>query len=466
MRGADITGYEDFMSSITQGEDCLRLNVYVPAAEAEGPLRVRSEPKGLMPVLVRIHGGSLLAGASNEYASDHITSRGVILVTINYRLGNLGFLGHPTINQGNDTFKTNFGMLDAIKALEWVRDNIESFGGDPANVSISGQSAGGEMVLALMVSPIARGLYQRVFIESATLGNSKIMNLTVAGEHGARLGRAMGVPEGPDQLDRMRELPWERFMSQETEEAMGFLSNVLYVDDATLPMDIYSAFEAGMQVDVPALIGFNANEGLTFYYPTSPPTQFFQDNAVINSTQDYEDYLFRSDLFPDWDSANLAYETYPAMNEAQLMESTARMLGDSTFSVPGLMIAELIAKSSNRTYLYHFTQDADKPYGGSHGAERHYIFGNPLAGLVFPVTNAALADQIPTYWTNFAKNGDPNGPGLPAWEPVSESMDEWFVLGDEIGLQPIPQGMLARWKALEVLVLRFRLYFGGTFVDS
>merc|ERR1712188_199789 len=170
-------------------EECLGLNVYAPVLDEK------------LPVMVWIHGGALYTGAGSLYPGEALVKAGdVIVVTINYRLGFLGYIAHPELNE------TNFGLLDQVKALEWVKDNIESFGGDPSNVTIFGESAGGTSVLALMASPLSEGLFQRVIVQSAALVSPPNVTVSEASKLGVRLGEQLGLPAGAGQLEKMRAL--------------------------------------------------------------------------------------------------------------------------------------------------------------------------------------------------------------------------------------------------------------------
>merc|ERR1719420_2109435 len=196
-------------------EDCLGLNVYAPSLAEK------------LPVMVWIHGGSLDSGAGSLYPGEVLANAGnVIVVTINYRLGFLGYIAHPDLNG------TNFGLLDQVKALEWVRENIASFGGDPSNVTIFGESAGGASVLALMVSPLSEGLFQRVISESASVMESPNVTVSEGGKLGVAVGEQLGLPAGAGQLEKMREASFEKLV-----DALVKMDNPEY--DNNMPAILY-----------------------------------------------------------------------------------------------------------------------------------------------------------------------------------------------------------------------------------
>merc|ERR1719420_1449885 len=196
-------------------EDCLGLNVYTPALDEN------------LPVMVWIHGGNLAEGAGSSYPGEVLANAGnVIVVTINYRLGFLGYIAHPDLNG------TNFGLLDQVKALEWVRENIASFGGDPSNVTIFGESAGGTSVLALMASPLSEGLFQRVISESGAMTESPNITMSEGGKLGVAVGEQLGLPAGAGQLEKMREASFEKLV-----DALVKMDNPEY--DNNMPAILY-----------------------------------------------------------------------------------------------------------------------------------------------------------------------------------------------------------------------------------
>ena len=250
-------------------EDCLGLNVFAPALDEK------------LPVMVWIHGGALQADAGSLYPPQAIVKAGdVIVVTINYRLGFLGYFPHPELSEAN------FGLLDQVKALEWVRDNIESFGGDPSNVTVFGESAGGTSVLALMTSPLSEGLFQRALAQSPGPLSENI-TVSEAGILGVEVGKEVGVPAGPDQLEKMREVSADSII--DTFNAMtvrGLTGHMMYVDES-LPECVPCAFDKGEIHKVPLLLGTNAMENAMFWKLSQVLGGKFSSLSLLFSLTDF-----------------------------------------------------------------------------------------------------------------------------------------------------------------------------------
>ena len=227
-------------------EDCLVLNVFSPD--------LNTTEKA--PVMVWIHGGALAAGSGQEYPHKNFVKEDVVLVTINYRLGFLGYFAHPDLNA------TNFGLQDQVKALEWVQKNIGAFGGDPSQVTIFGESAGGTSVQALMVSPLSEGLFQGAISESGAVLESLNVTMSEAGKLGVAVGEALNISAGADQLEQMRSLPASDFTSvfSEMGQEYGPSLAIIFVDNVSMDTTILDGFKQGLNHDVPLLIGSNLNE--------------------------------------------------------------------------------------------------------------------------------------------------------------------------------------------------------------
>ena len=294
-------------------EDCLGLNVYAPALDEK------------LPVMVWIHGGALYTGAGSIYDGEALVNAGpVIVVTINYRLGFLGYIAHPELNE------TNFGLLDQVKALEWVRDNIESFGGDPSKVTIFGESAGGTSVVALMASPLSEGLFQRVIAESASFPESPNVTVSEGGKLGVAVGYKVGVPAGPDQLEKMREVSFDKI-----EDAQNVMNQdgevvIMYVAPS-LPLPVFTAFEEGKTAQVPLMIGTNANEYRVYAElgPGSGP-------GAENTTESYEAWV-ESVYGPE--DAKTILSIFPSedMSASQIMmNASAQVMTTAWFGAPAI----------------------------------------------------------------------------------------------------------------------------------
>ena len=400
-----------------ESEDCLRLNIFSP--------NVNSDEK--RPVMVWIHGGALRYGSGDPYLPDGILKKGHVLVTINYRLGELGFLAHPTLNDSDEKLKTNFGLLDQIKALEWVQQNIEKFGGDSSNVTIFGESAGGLSVAALLVSPLSKGLFQKAIVQSGGFARMRFHSETVSEEGisgatlGVSFGNQCGVSEGPDQLEKMRTLPVDEIIKN----GIGFPSSIL-VDDVSMLSNIIEGFEEGINHKVPTIIGTNSDEGTALYWGSPlvdvPPP--------VNSKEVFKKII--EEKFAE--EAETALAIYPAKDEEQMLDSSKRLLGDSLFGAPSYYAARAMADRGEDIYFYHFNQKpsgkAGEILGAFHASEIAYVFG---VGGLGPIEDPELSRIMLAYWTNFSKIGNPNGDDIPDWETMKLNKDTWHLLGPKIG---------------------------------
>lgn len=349
-------------------EDCLYLNVNAPKDADD------------LPVMVFIHGGGFVVGTGARPIANTpaLPDRGVILVTINYRLGRFGFFAHPSL----DSDVANFGLLDQVAALEWVQDNIEGFGGDPDNVTIFGQSAGGMSVNALMVSPAAGGLFDKAIVESG-LGREQSVSMEEA--------REQGEDFLPDlDADQLRDLDAAQILGPPQDVLAG---DMPVVDDV-LPERVADAFAKGHEAKVPYIVGATNAE--------------FPDG-----------FLERLGRQPDAARAMLVGDRHDEFVRLYGSEQNYRfhVLSDAIFSEPARYLAEQHAARAP-SYLYRFSvanaQQIAVQGGASHSAEAPYVFDwqvgedNPTAQL------------IGDYWAQFAKSGDPNTGDDPTWAPASD----------------------------------------------
>jgi len=408
-------------------EDCLTLNIWAP-----------QEATGLVPVMVWIHGGGYNNGSGTAalYDGSKLARRGVVVVTINYRLGRLGFFDHPALalNRATNEPAGNYGVMDQIAALEWVRDNIERFGGDPGQVTIFGESAGGVAVTQLMVAPAARGLFHRAVVQSG-LGRqrSALLDQDRPGRPSAQsLGVAFTRAIGLAALtaEDLRALPAERTLSP----APAFSTDNLIVDGRVVPEDVVEAFAAGRQAPVPMMIGTNSAE-LWWIRPGSPGVYGQTDDALFDA---------------EYHALVQAYGGQGAYD--------AGVVSDLIFNEPARHLARLHAQSGNPTWLYRFDVVAEsnpEPSGGAtHASERPYVFdtletvGRPLGERDFRAA-AAMAD----YWTGFARLADPNAEGRVVWPRVDGDQLLEFTNDGPVA-RPIPYG--ERLDLIEAYYARIR----------
>jgi para-nitrobenzyl esterase len=398
---------------LPMSEDCLTLNVYAPSQHPTAPL----------PVMFWIHGGGLLNGSATAalYDGSELARQGVVVVTINYRLGRLGFFAHPALSRERPTEpKANFGLMDQIFALRWVRRNILEFGGDASNVTIFGESAGGYAVNLLMISPAARGLFHRAVSESG-LGRAPQVYLNRRGPHGELAGeaagaafiRALGIVH--DDPARLRALPVERILPAGEPRP----AEMVVIDGKLVPDTIDAVFARNGEAKVPYLIGFNAFEfpWITVAKPGSRAADLARSPAaqpsVARAYVSPED--FDTHFFSDW-----------------------------IFAEPARLLARLHSQSSGQTYLYRFAVLADAARGqyseAPHASERQYVF-KTLATSPWATgpMDAAAAETISAYWVAFAKQGDPNGDGRVPWRTYSARDDQLLEFTNEGPvMKPVP----------------------------
>merc|ERR1711920_796089 len=441
-----ITGDSMFTPSADtpMSEDCLGLNVYVPAETLDQAWIGEAEK---LPVMVWIHGGSLDSGAGSLYPGEVLANAGnVIVVTINYRLGFLGYIAHPDLNG------TNFGLLDQVKALEWVRENIASFGGDPSNVTIFGESAGGASVLALMVSPLSEGLFQRAIAQSAAIMESPNVTVSEGGKLGIAVGEQLGFPAGAGQLEKMRAVSAQDLVQAALNMSVsdGIVVN-FFVDEESLPQCIWCAFaesEQGSSVhkDVDLMIGTNQNETSIFWLLDPSNTGMFP-----NTTDAYKASV---EKIYGPENAEKVLSILPGSPDA-LSQSNALQTA-IWFGAASKFVADSNSNLGKSTFLYYFTQAPNttegQQLGAFHGMDVLYLFFDDTT------PESSLSKNMQTYWTNFAKSGDPNNGGsgsdetLPEWKAYDDASPTWQVLSEaETGSEPVPADMQALYSVTNTL---------------
>ena len=380
-------------------EDCLSLNVWAPQAADKAP------------VIVWLHGGSLRIGASSLplYDGSHYAERGTVFVSVNYRLGALGWMAHEELGEETPSgLSGNYGLLDQIAALEWVRDNIAAFGGDPANVTIMGESAGALSTTYLLVSPLARGLFGKAIVQSTNVRNFPALRepsygLPSAEKIGADLLATLGIAD----IAEARKLDAQSLTNRST--LAGFVPQGT-IDGTVLPRQLVDSFDAGEQARVPVLVGYNAHE----FRP-----QGSLGNRSAPSMANYGaqiDEIYR-DLAPEF------LRIYPASKGVDaLFDATS----DAIFGWSGERIARSQQALGLDAYLYVFDycypSAEARDLCAFHASELPFTFGNMDADALpamWPVpdgtSDRAVSDAMLDYWTSFAASGHPRGGGLPAW---------------------------------------------------
>jgi len=369
----------------------------------------------------------------DSYDGSALARLGVVVVTINYRLGRLGFFDHPALATERPAGEpaANYGVMDQIAALEWVRDNIAAFGGDPGEVTIFGESAGGVAVTQLMVARAARGLFHRAVVQSG-LGRQTSARLAddrpdrpSARTLGVAFANAAGLPGGAATAQALRNLPAEAFLKP----APAFYTDLLLIDGQVLTKDVAQAFAAGHQAPVPLIIGTNSAE-FWWIRPTDPGAYGRVDDALKPAERDA--------LIAAYDGP----EGY-----------SAHVVSDLIFNEPARHLARLHAKAGHPTWMYRFDVVPDsnpEPSGGAtHASERPYVFDTlSTVGRPLGERDDRAAKAMAGYWTTFAASGDPNGQERPVWPDFGTEPDRLLEFTND-GPRVSPAPHAARLELIE-----------------
>ena len=403
-----------------KSEDCLYLNIWTPATATRTKL----------PVMVWIYGGGWTNGSASipNYWGENLAKRGVVVVTIAYRIGALGFFSLPELSAESPHHTSgNYGLLDQIAALRWVQANIAAFGGDASRVTIFGQSAGSMSVSILMSSPLAKGLFQRAIGESG--GTFEPAQISSAGAgfflRGAESnGTTSETSLGAKSLAELRAMA--------ADKVNGAIGNAHWiVDGYVLPDDPYATFKAGRQNDVPLLVGTNADEGLPLM------------DGVTTSVATFDADLAKT-FGPLPPVLTAAYEP---KTDSGALAARANLERDLRFGWDMRTWARLQSTTGTQpVFVYYFTRvppyPAGSPYahwGAGHWAEMRYVFDNlQVEPWNWTARDRRLANDMAAYWTNFAKAGDPNGAALPAWLPYQIGNERALELGDNVKMIGYP----------------------------
>jgi para-nitrobenzyl esterase len=412
----------------TVSEDCLYLNIWAPI----------SSPRKHLPVIVWIYGGGFRNGSASMplYWGDRLAHKGVIVVTIAYRLGPLGFLALPELTHESPRQSSgNYGLMDQIAALEWIQRNIAAFGGDPHRVTIAGQSSGAMSVSVLMASRRANGLFQRAIGESGGLFEPLQLAPNYLLVNAERDGEKYAASLGVTSLQKLRRLPATALLGGAN--AGGVTHPV--IEPYVLPVSPYEAFASGQQNDVPLLIGSNADEARALTNVAGVKASTF--DAGVESS------------FGALPAAIMA--AYPHTTDMEARQARLDLERDLRFGWDMWAWARLqAATGASHVYYYSFQQKPPFPvdsvyagWGASHFAELWYVFGHlNQAPWHWSTADRKLAEEISDYWTNFARSGDPNGMGLPTWPAFANTDSRVLYLGD-----PIEERGVANLRSLTAL---------------
>jgi para-nitrobenzyl esterase len=424
-------------------EDCLYLNVWTPAKSAGEKL----------PVMFWIYGGSFNVGSGSEpwYNGANLARKGVIVVTLNYRVDVFGFLAHPELTAESEHHASgNYGLQDQAAALGWVKRNIAAFGGDRARVTIFGESAGSLSVSALMASPLGRGLFARAIGESGAMlypdkSPFALASLDKAEQSGMKVATLLGAHS----IAELRAKPPGDVLDAVAKNAKSVgASRLPIIDGYVLPQNVAALFSSSRQNDAPLLAGSNADEGTLFAgrVPTPTPAKYTEALQKFFGNQ-----------------AGAVLKIYPDMTADRTKASYAQLLGDELISYPTWLWDELQVRTGKApVYRYSFELRPPAPEtsltplaaaGVFHTAEILYLFDNlQVRNWSWRPEDRRMAELLSTYWTNFAKSGDPNGPGLPQWPAFAGANGSVMRLGTQPVVGPDPH--LARYQVLN------EFYFG------
>ncbi len=404
---ARIIGFHDYTISLTDNwvppvsEDGLYVNVWKPAGQVSG-----------LPVIVYIHGGTLQTGQPwyGDYAGTGLAKEGVVVVNLGYRLGVFGYLADEDLAAESPHGTTgNYGLLDQIKALEWVQRNVVAFGGDPDNVTLAGESAGAASVSALCTSPLAKGLFRRVLLESSTVASVNPPHSFRSREDALASGKELKARYGVSTLDQLRALPAKRIVNE------AYTQHHMTVDGYALPQTPYESYRKGVHNEEAILHGYNAEE-------SGPFIMFAHANL-----KNYEGKIRA--YFKEYADQVLAL--YRPATDAEADSCWAQIYGAVFFNYPHYCLDRLAAQNDIPAYEYYFSKHNGR-LGAWHSGELPYFYGNiPAVSKVFDDSDRALSKTILGYVSNFAAAGDPNGPGLPLWiaDDTSQTLLE---LGDRV----------------------------------
>jgi para-nitrobenzyl esterase len=410
------------LDALTVNEDCLYLNVWTPAKTA----------KDNIPVMVWIYGGGFAIGGTSlmQYDGTNLAKKGVVLVSVGYRVGQLGFMASPELSKEQGGHSGNYGLLDQIAGLQWVKKNIAAFGGDPHRVTIFGESAGGISVSMLCASPLAKGLFSGAISESGgnfgperhgSDGGENVPSLADAEKSGtAFLGKVGGS------VAEARKKSADEILKASPAGLAGGAWPVF--DGYVLLGDQYNLYDAKKYNDTPILIGTNADEGALFV-PTATAAAY--QKQIQTGYGEYADKILA---------------VYPADTDAHALRSARDMARDTLFRWPTWTWARLQSKTGKgAVYVYQFSHRPPYPdtpqfkdWGAAHGAEISYVFGNFTKGMPPSAEDRNVSDEVSTYWTNFAKTGDPNGANLPRWPAFTDANQQVMDLNDPSQAIPVP----------------------------
>ncbi|MBQ6145696.1 MAG: carboxylesterase family protein [Clostridia bacterium] len=406
---ARIIGFHDYKISLHDNyvapvsEDGLYVNVWKPAGKVSN-----------LPVIVYIHGGTLQTGQPwyADYAGTGLAKKGAVVVNLGYRLGVFGYLADEGLAAESETGTTgNYGLLDQIKALEWVQQNVAAFGGDPGNVTLAGESAGAASVSALCTSPLAKGLFRRAILESSTVASTEPPHSFRSMEEALTSGQELKARYGVSTPAELRALDAKTIVNE------AYTQHYMTVDGYALTETPYESYQKGVHNEEAILHGYNAEE--------SGPFILFAHGNMKNYEGKIRSY------FKEYADEVLAL--YAPATDAEADSCWAQVYGAIFFNYPHYCLDRLAAQNGIPAWEYYFSKTNGR-LGCWHSGELPYFYGNiPADSKLFDEKDRALSETILSYVMNFARTGDPNGTGLPPWDSDTESRTV-LELGDSVGM--------------------------------
>ena len=419
-----------------ESEDCLTLNVWTPA----------KNKKANLPVMVWIYGGGYIAGTTSEPRQDgeHLATKGVVVVSMNYRLGVFGFFVHADLAaESPEHASGNYGLMDQTAALRWVQQNIRAFGGNPANVTLFGESAGSFSVSAQMASPLAQGLFEHAIGESGAAFSRRGLTFKTLADREKSDSAWAEAALGTSDLTALRAMSAQDIMQKMAAAKVPGRSPGPDVDGYFLPESVPQIYAEGKQAHIPLLAGWNRDEpsGLVARYPKPATPEIFQATAQKSFGDRADEFL----------------KLYPASTDEEAIRSTIDFAGDTFIAYGTWAWLEAQVKTGGQpVYRYHFERPAPADQyhaagsGAFHSDEIEYVFGtlDSRTDAHWQPEDYKLSDLVETYWTNFAKTGNPNGGDAPNW-PQYDAADNWQIMHLDVDSHAGPDPYRERYLFLQ-----------------